>query len=392
MKKTATAGIVLLLLLFSLRSVSASDMGRHDNITVACSQVKLVGTWDEFTGFYTKIGGNCSAFLVNPFNVSARYNHTEWFDLDGYPRDYSHVDVGYPLFDFPRVWVKPGEILRGNVSIQGWIFGIEGLFEVLRAGNIRLTGVGSLAMITKEENSATPVFVDFRLGLNPKVAVDWKTVVPVTSVLLFPFVWFVAGILFSLLNRKREDRAWGWGLFTSYSMMWAVLGKIITAPSPRTQLIAAASLESLILALWVSIANRTTPEKSGNITRFMGNAVLLFLGLSILMAFVGGYLEGSSDVTGGVLFLVAIFVMLSYYATDKAIREEEVKGKIPRIYTPPLGIALFFFAYPVAVVFWLIGWSTGLEVLLAITVLFFTIGLWLVRKAENGEGMKPQSV
>ena len=310
--------------------------------------------------------------------------------MNVYPNDYSSVDVGYPRLDFQRVWVKPGEILRGNISIQGRIFRIEGLFEVLRAGNIKLTGVGSLAMINKNGNNTSPVFVDFRLGLNPKVAVDWKTVVLVTSVFLFPFVWFVVGILLSLLNRKREDRVWGWGLFASYSMMWVVLGQIITAPSLRTQLIAATSLESLILALWVSIANRTTPEKPGNITRFMGNAVLFFLGLSILMAFVGGYLEESSEVTGGILFLIVVFGVLSYYVTDKSIREEEDKGKIPRIYTPPLGIALFFFAYPTAVVFWLIEWSAGLKALLTITALFFTTGMWLVRKAKSG--IKLQSV
>ncbi len=392
MRKTTAARIILILLLLSLRSVSASDMGRHDNITVACTQVKLVGTWDEFAGFHIKIEDNCSAFLVNPFNVSVRYNHTEWFDLNVYPDDNSNVDVGYPRFDFPGVWIKPGETLKGNASIQGKVFGINGLFEVLRAGNITLTSVGTVSMITKRGNDTSPVFMDFKLRLSPKVAVDWKTVAPVASVILFPFIWFALGILLSLLNRKREDRVWGWGLFTAYSAIWAVLGQMVTAPSPGTQLLATASLESLILVLWVSITNRTTPEKPGNVTRFIGNTVLFFSGLSILMAFAGGYLEGSSEVTGGILFLVVIFGVLSYYITDKSIGEEEDKGKIPRIYTLPLGIAMFFFAYPVAVVFWIIGWSAGLEALLAITALFFTTGLWLVGKAENGEKREGQSV
>ncbi len=383
MRKTTAAGIILILLLLSLRSVGASNMGKHDNITITCPQVKLVGTWEEVTGFHIKIKDNCSAFLVNPFNVSVRYNHAEGFDLNAYPNDYSSVDVGYPRLDFPRVWIKPGETLKGNTSIQGRIFGINGLFEVLRAGNIKIIGVGTLAMIAKKGNNTSPVFMDFKLRLSPKIVVDWKTVAPVASVILFPFIWFALGILLSLLNRKREDRAWGWGLFTAYSAIWAGLGLMITAPSPRTQLVATASLESLILALWVSIANRTTPRKPEGTTHFLGNAVLFFLGLSILMALAGGYLGGGSEVTGGILFLIVIFGVLSYYVTDKSIREEEDKGKIPRIYPLPLGIALFFFAYPVAVVFWIIGWDAGLEALLAITALFFTAGLWLVGKAKG---------
>ncbi len=389
MRKTTAAGIVLILLLLGAGRVSAGNTTRG-NVFVLCPQVKLVGTWDKFTGFHTKIEGNCSAFLVNPFNVSVRYNHTAWFDLNVYPNAHSSVDVGYLRLDFPRVWIKPGETLKGNVSIQGRIFGINGLFEVLRAGNIKMTGVGTVAMITKKGNNTSSVFMEFKLRMSPKAAVDWKTVAPVASVILFPFIWFAIGILLSVLNRKREDRTWGWGLFTSYSVIWGVLGQIVTAPSPRTQLIAVVSLESLILTLWVSITNRATPEKPEGTTQFMGNAVLFFLGLSILMAFAGGYLEGNSEVTGGILFLTVIFGVLSYYVTDKSIREEEDKGKIPRIYTLPLGIALLFFAYPVAVVFWLIGWDTGLEALLAITVLFFATGMWIVRKAKRGT--KLQSV
>ncbi len=392
MRKDRAFGLLfLVLLLASLGRASAQEIPSGSNVLVTCHYLTLKGQWDNFHGFYAKIEGNCSAVLVNPTNMSIGYKYAGWESLKFSPHD---MNLDYPSFWFPNGWVEPGGTLRGNLSIKGSIWELSELVELLNTHVVSIFGVGTIEMNGhRTGNTTIPVSQEFRLKISPSVKVEWSSVLPAVSTSLLPFLWFILGILMATVNRESEPKVWGWSTFASYGLLVGLFfGRIIMFLTPETQLFAILSIEFSFLAAWLSVANRTTPKKPGEVTTLLGNAVLLFLGLSILTVIAGGYIEKSLGVVGGITALTFLFIALSYSLVSSSIGEEEKNGRIPRVNTRPLSLGILLLPYPVLVVFWFIGWETGIAVVATTTVLLFIIGLKLTRKAEESEEIEFKSL
>ncbi|WP_297466577.1 hypothetical protein [Thermococcus sp.] len=158
---------------------------------------------------------------------------------------------------------------------------------------------------------------------------------------------------------------------------------ILTTLNLKAQLFTLLSIELAWLAMWLSLVNRTTPEKPEKVTELLGNAVLVFLGLSVFTAVLGGYTEGSSALTGGIIFLVVLLVGTFQYVMKDSLGEEENIGRIPRIDPSPFGITLLVLSYPALADSLLGGWREGFLIMSFATLLLFALGTWLVRKAKS---------
>jgi len=387
MRKRTALMILILLLPLVLRGVSAQKLDSGSILSVSCQRVKVTGAWDEGLGFYAKIDGSCPAFLRNPFNVSLMYGHTGWYGMNVIPSTSPEIDIRYPSLSFSKVWIKPGGVLKGNTSVEGRVFRLGGLVTILRSKTLFITGTGHVVLLGREKNGTMSRYMDFGLEMNPVVEVEWESVLVVLSVLLFPFLWIVFGLLMGVINRKDEGKARGWAIFASYGVLAMVIWKVIYYLNPKTQLVATVSVESLLLTVWLSAVNRTTPNKPDRATKLLGNAVLFFMGLSVLTALLGGYLEGSLAVAGGIIFLGALSMGAFQYYLKDIVGEEEKQGRIPELAPLPPGLALVLFPYPSLIVFWLVGWEEGVIALIITAFLLFALGLSLTRKAErSGKG------
>lgn len=76
---------------------------------------------------------------------------------------------------------------------------------------------------------------------------------------------------------KSEGKSHGWGILATYGIVVVPFLGLLSNVSLKTQLIAVTAIELLLLAVWISILNRTTPYKPEKLTKFLGNLVLVFL-------------------------------------------------------------------------------------------------------------------
>ncbi len=387
MRKDRAFGLLfLVLLLFVLGGVSAQNVPDKSSLSLNCGALTMKGEWVRDSGPSIVVEGKCTVIFDNPTNTSVKYDYTYWETLKFTPMD---VDFGYYPLKLPGTWVNSGETLRHNLSMRGEVKGIPGFIKLVMARRILISGKGDIVAVTKEDRA---MLIPFSVNAAAPVRIEWGSVFLVISAFLAFFLWFIFGISMAVATREDEAKVTGWGVLASYGIIAIPFTGVIMILNIETQLFTLLSMEFLLLAIWLSIANRTTPEKSESVTRLLGNAVLLSLGLSVLAAISGGYLEGSSWVAAGIIFLIVILIGASYYLLSALLGEEERKGKIPRINTFPIGIALFLLAYPVLAVFILVGWTAGVIITSFTTALLFAIGSALTRKAEKSKEIEFKSL
>ncbi len=387
MRKAAIFGIIILTLLpFTLRGTGAQNVPSIGGLSLTCRSFTMKGEWVRHSGLDIAVEGECSAVLINPTNTSVKYDYTYWKTLGFTPKG---VDFGRYFIELLRAWVEPEGTLRYNLSMRGEFKGVTAFAKLVMSRRVLISGKGEVEAVDKRDRIT---LLPFSVNVAVPVRIEWGSVLLVISALLVFFLWFVLGFSMAVATRREEAKVTGWSVLASYGIIAIPFTGLIMTLNMETQFFALVSMEFLWLGIWLSTANRTTPEKPGSFTKLLGNAVLLLLGLSVLAAISGGYVEGNPEVTGGIIFLIVLLLGASHYILNGILGKDEKTGRIPRIETFPLGIALLLSAYPVLVVFILAGWRTGFLEALFTTALLFAVGLRLTRKAEKSRKTGLQSV
>ncbi|WP_456367834.1 hypothetical protein [Thermococcus sp.] len=383
MRKATVFGIIVLIMFLSvLRTVSAGNISHNGNLSLNCGHFTVKGMWTSYSGPSVIVQGKCTATFFNPTNATVRYSSTYWKKVNITPEG---VYFGYSPIKLPKRWIKPGEVVVYNLSMKGEVKGITDVLKLIRDVKISIMGTGELWMETKEKKSK---HIPFSVEIAIPVGVEWYSVLLAVLTTVMPIVWFIFALLMGIVNRKDEAKAFGWVILASFGVFVVPFFGILTTLNLKAQLFALLSLELAWLAMWVSLVNRTTPEKPEKVTGLLGNAVLVFLGLSVFTAVLGGYIEGSSALTGGIIFLVVLLVGAFQYVMKDSLGEEEKLGRIPRIESSPLGLALLFLSYPGLADSLLAGWEEGFTLMSFATLLLFVLGTWLVRKAKSGRELQ----
>ena len=383
MRRVAVFGILVSIMLLSIPwKVSAGNILDNGNLSLNCSNFTVKGTWTSYLGPDVIVDGGCAVTFVNPTNATVRYSSTYWKKVNITPEG---VYFGYPFLKLPERWIKPGEVVVYNISMKGEVKGITDVLKLIKDGKISIMGTGELWMETKEKTSK---HIPFTIRATIPVRIEWYSVLLAVSAIVMPLIWLIFTFSIAIGNREDKPKALGWAILASLGPAAVPFFGILTILNLKAQLFALLSLELVWLAMWVSIANRTTPEKPGEITKLLGDAVLLFLGLSIFTAVLGGYVEGSSALTGGIIFLIVLLVGAVQYFMKESVGEEEKLGRIPRIDPSPFGFALLFLSYPALTDFALASWVEGFAILAFATLLLFVLGIWLMGKAKSGRELQ----
>lgn len=383
MRRVAVFGILVLMMVISTPwKVSAGNILDNGNLSLNCGHFTVKGVWTPYSGPDVIVEGRCAVAFFNPTNTTVRYSLTYWKKVKITPEG---VYFGYPFLKLPKRWIKPGEIVVYNLSMKGEVKGITDVLKLIADGRISIVGTGELWMETKEKTSK---HIPFTVKTTIPVRAEWYSVLLAVSAIVMPLMWLIFAFSMVIVNRKDGPKAWGWAILASLGPVAVPFFGILTTLNLKAQLFALLSLELAWLAMWLSLVNRTTPEKPEKITKLLGNAVLFFLGLSIFTAVLGGYAEGSSALTGGIIFLVVLLVGAVQYFMEESVGEEEKLGRIPRIDPSPFGFALLFLSYPALADSLLAGWKEGFMLMSFATLLLFVLGILLVRKAKSGRELQ----
>ncbi|WP_297550922.1 hypothetical protein [Thermococcus sp.] len=375
MRKETAFGIIILMVLLSVsRTASAGDISHNRTLSLNCGHFTVKGTWTSYSGPDVIVEGRCAVTFVNPTNTTIKYSFTYWKKLNVIPRG---VDFGYQFLKLPERWIKPGEVVVYNLSMKGEVKGITDVLKLIEEGKISIVGTGEFWMETREKTSK---HIPFSVDVVIPVKFEWYSVLLAVSAIVMPVVWFIFALLMGIVNRKDEAKAFGWAILASLGVVVVPFFGILTTLNLKAQLFTLLSIELAWLAMWLSLVNRTTPEKPEKVTELLGNAVLVFLGLSVFTAVLGGYTEGSSALTGGIIFLVVLLVGIM----KDSLGEKEKRGKVPRIEPFPFGLALLFLSYPSLADLLLGGWREGFVIMSFATLLLLALGTWFVRKAKSG--------
>ncbi len=375
MRKETAFGIIVLMVLLSVsRTASAGDISHNGTLSLNCGHLTVKGTWTSYSGPDVIVEGRCAVTFVNPTNTTIKYSFTYWKKLNVIPRG---VDFGYQFLKLPERWIKPGEVVVYNLSMKGEVKGITDVLKLIEEGKISIVGTGEFWMETREKTSK---HIPFSVDVVIPVKFEWYSVLLAVSAIVMPVVWFIFALLMGIVNRKDEAKAFGWAILASLGVVVVPFFGILTTLNLKAQLFTLLSIELAWLAMWLSLVNRTTPEKPEKVTELLGNAVLVFLGLSVFTAVLGGYTEGSSALTGGIIFLVVLLVGIM----KDSLGEKEKRGKVPRIEPFPFGLALLFLSYPSLADLLLGGWREGFVIMSFATLLLLALGTWFVRKAKSG--------
>ena len=378
MRKETAFGIIVLMVLLSVsRTASAGDISHNGTLSLNCGHLTVKGTWTSYSGPDVIVEGRCAVTFVNPTNTTIKYSFTYWEKLNVIPRG---VDFGYKFLKLPERWIKPGEVVVYNLSMKGEVKGITDVLKLIEEGKISIVGTGEFWMETREKTSK---HIPFSVDVVIPVKFEWYSVLLAVSAIVMPVVWFIFALLMGIVNRKDEAKAFGWAILASLGVVVVPFFGILTTLNLKAQLFTLLSIELAWLAMWLSLVNRTTPEKPEKVTELLGNAVLVFLGLSVFTAVLGGYTEGSSALTGGIIFLVVLLVGAFQYVMKDSLGEKEKRGKVPRIEPFPFGLAFFFLSYPSLADSLLGGWREGFVIMSFATLLLLALGTWLVRKAKS---------
>ncbi len=374
MRKETAFGIIVLMVLLSVsRTASAGDISHNGTLSLNCGHLTVKGTWTSYSGPDVIVEGRCAVTFINPTNATVKYYHTYWEKLNVIPRG---VDFRYWSLKLPERWIKPGEVVVYNLSMKGEVKGITDVLKLIEEGKISIVGTGEFWMETREKTSK---HIPFSVDVVIPVKFEWYSVLLAVSAIVMPVVWFIFALLMGIVNRKDEAKAFGWAILASFGVVVVPFFGILTTLNLKAQLFTLLSIELAWLAMWLSLVNRTTPEKPEKVTELLGNAVLVFLGLSVFTAVLGGYTEGSSALTGGIIFLVVLLVGIM----KDSLGEKEKRGKVPRIEPFPFGLALLFLSYPSLADSLLGGWREGFVIMSFATLLLLALGTWLVRKAKS---------
>ena len=375
MRKATVFGIIVLIMFLSvLRTVSAGNISHNGNLSLNCGHFTVKGMWTSYSGPSVIVQGKCTATFFNPTNATVRYSSTYWKKVNITPEG---VYFGYSPIKLPKRWIKPGEVVVYNLSMKGEVKGITDVLKLIRDAKISIMGTGELWMETKEKKSQ---HIPFSVEAVIPVKFEWYSVLLAVLTTVMPIVWFIFALLMGIVNRKDEAKAFGWAILASLGVVVVPFFGILTTLNLKAQLFTLLSIELAWLAMWLSLVNRTTPEKPEKVTELLGNAVLVFLGLSVFTAVLGGYTEGSSALTGGIIFLVVLLVGIM----KDSLGEKEKRGKVPRIEPFPFGLALLFLSYPSLADLLLGGWREGFVIMSFATLLLLALGTWFVRKAKSG--------
>ncbi|MDI3474278.1 MAG: hypothetical protein PWQ79_297 [Thermococcaceae archaeon] len=372
--------VILAILLLGPVKVSGQSFSSENEVSLHCGSFNLTGSWDEIRGLGWNLRGECVILLPNPTNESIEYYDAYWYNLSLRPEN---VRFNYYFSTLPEVWITPGGTINHSMVIEGRVDSLSALIRLIREEKVLIRGRGNLIARTKENTQQ--IHVPIRANVSAPVEFDWVSVVLVLTARILPFLWLILPMSVTIAASKSEGKSLGWGILATYGIVVVPFLGLLSNVSLKTQLIAVIAIELLLLAVWISILNRTTPNKPEKVTKFLGNAVILFLGFSIFTAIAGAYVEGSSVVAGGVLFLILILLGASYYFIGNFVGEEEKKGRTPKIYTPPFGMGLFLFAYPTIVALLVAGWISASITVVSTAVLLFLIGLKLEKAARKAE-------
>jgi heme A synthase len=120
-------------------------------------------------------------------------------------------------------------------------------------------------------------------------------------VYVLPILWIILAMSMAVAKREDKEKPLRWGILALYGVIAVPFLGLLSTISLKTQFVAITATEFLLLAVWISFLNRTTPNKPEKLTRFMGNLVLALLGISVVIVIAGAYVEGSPAMAGGLL-------------------------------------------------------------------------------------------
>ncbi|NJF24143.1 hypothetical protein [Thermococcus sp. Bubb.Bath] len=331
--------------------VSANHrMDYRINTTAVCGNFTIKGGWSDIGGLQTVLEGTCIIEFPNPANTSIKdkfhvFNIASpgyWNNVEGI------ISVTPEEIEYPRGWIAPGEPVKIRVHFERrGIRPIDAL-RIVRLGFFRWrTNIDW--EVNRTAPKGLPLWFSINVGGTGRITPDWPSILLMLSVyFMWTIITLVGALLIWLMRKRKNDEGTilGAGLALGYSYIISYFSVFFTL-SPTQSLLLLALLSLMLLSIWTSLVNRTTPKKPEKTTKLLGNLALTFVALAVATALAVSYLERSSAMAFGLLVFIVLFELLFIRAIEKSVGEIEKKGKIPRVKTRFLVVTVLVMIYPV---------------------------------------------